>query len=308
VVVAARYRLHPAGPVTYAEIRVNATAPGMRREFARFLAPASATLDERWTGGLMKPSTGAWITYFEGSREEAERSAFLDDLRQWNASLGGDTKLRGGAGNGDSDVELTLYEFESYSQTDSVLQPPVWVWAPTMWMNGREAPSNWLVPRQWMHDHPEEAAALLDDDRIHSDSYFIGGVIGEVGGADTAVHPAVREAGWILVTEDEEFGQELREMFPESGADYNHGSATLEGANFGRAFWGSNYERLLRIKNEVDPQHRFACNNCVGWGTRRPAERRSKNSSSGSATRRSRRRSGGLPGRHRSSEGVATVT
>lgn len=31
-----------------------------------------------------------------------------------------------------------------------------------------------------------------------------------------------------------------------------------------RLFWGDNYDRLLRIKDEVDPEDVFWCTPCVG--------------------------------------------
>jgi FAD/FMN-containing dehydrogenase len=34
--------------------------------------------------------------------------------------------------------------------------------------------------------------------------------------------------------------------------------------NWQSAFWGSNYERLLRIKRRVDPRNLMVCNRCVG--------------------------------------------
>ena len=31
-----------------------------------------------------------------------------------------------------------------------------------------------------------------------------------------------------------------------------------------RSFWGGNYDRLLRIKRQVDPAGLFVCHHCVG--------------------------------------------
>lgn len=71
----------------------------------------------------------------------------------------------------------------------------------------------------------------------------------------------------------------LRKLVPNSGAYINEvclsaknlcGKQTLtkqaywNEPNFQRAFWGSNYERLLQIKKAVDPDDVFWCHICVG--------------------------------------------
>ena len=33
---------------------------------------------------------------------------------------------------------------------------------------------------------------------------------------------------------------------------------------YGNAFWGNNYDRLLQIKQDYDPEQVFWCNHCVG--------------------------------------------
>ncbi|KAH6845745.1 hypothetical protein B0I37DRAFT_344863 [Chaetomium sp. MPI-CAGE-AT-0009] len=54
----------------------------------------------------------------------------------------------------------------------------------------------------------------------------------------------------------------LRELAPNTGAYMNE--ADFEEPNFQHAFWGSNYERLLRIKRTMDPEDVLWCTPCVG--------------------------------------------
>lgn len=54
----------------------------------------------------------------------------------------------------------------------------------------------------------------------------------------------------------------LRELAPDSGCYLNE--ADVSEPNLAEAFWGSNYERLLRVKEEVDPKGVFWCGPCVG--------------------------------------------
>lgn len=54
----------------------------------------------------------------------------------------------------------------------------------------------------------------------------------------------------------------LRKLTPSSGAYVNE--ALKSEKNPDQVFWGSNYNRLLRIKREVDPEDVFWCAPCVG--------------------------------------------
>ncbi|KUJ14021.1 FAD-binding domain-containing protein [Mollisia scopiformis] len=54
----------------------------------------------------------------------------------------------------------------------------------------------------------------------------------------------------------------LRQLVPDSGAYINE--AYWDEPDFQRAFWGSNYERLLDIKKAVDPDDVLWCHICVG--------------------------------------------
>lgn len=56
--------------------------------------------------------------------------------------------------------------------------------------------------------------------------------------------------------------QALRELAPNSGAYVNEADPTEP--NWQRAFWGSNYPRLLNLKKKWDPDGVFWCRPCVG--------------------------------------------
>jgi FAD/FMN-containing dehydrogenase len=55
--------------------------------------------------------------------------------------------------------------------------------------------------------------------------------------------------------------QRLQAVFG-SAAYYNEQSGFLD--SFQDSFWGGNYERLLSIKQELDPENLFSCVYCVG--------------------------------------------
>ncbi|KAJ7609916.1 FAD-binding domain-containing protein [Roridomyces roridus] len=55
----------------------------------------------------------------------------------------------------------------------------------------------------------------------------------------------------------------FRKLAPTSGAYPNE--ADVYEPNFAESFWGSNYPRLLAIKQKYDPEHLLDCWQCVGW-------------------------------------------
>ncbi|KAJ3821172.1 hypothetical protein F5880DRAFT_1666568, partial [Lentinula raphanica] len=59
----------------------------------------------------------------------------------------------------------------------------------------------------------------------------------------------------------------LRRITPD--AAYQNEADVYE-PNHEVSFWGSNYERLLEIKNKYDPGHILDCWNCVGWNRSAP--------------------------------------
>jgi hypothetical protein len=59
-----------------------------------------------------------------------------------------------------------------------------------------------------------------------------------------------------------QFGQALRDLAPTMGTYSNE--ADVNTPNFADAFYGTNYPRLLSIKNNVDPNGVFWCKTCVG--------------------------------------------
>ncbi|KAI1344273.1 putative 6-hydroxy-D-nicotine oxidase [Xylariaceae sp. FL0016] len=109
--------------------------------------------------------------------------------------------------------------------------------------------------------------------------YNINGAAPE--GVDNAVNPAWRDAamyaivgsGWTDDSTAEEIEEanrkitdtylaRLRDVTPGGGSYLNE--ADVMEPNFGQAFWGSNYDRLLQIKAELDPWDTFWAPTAVG--------------------------------------------
>ncbi|KAK0616823.1 hypothetical protein B0T14DRAFT_538583 [Immersiella caudata] len=99
-------------------------------------------------------------------------------------------------------------------------------------------------------------------------------------GGGTAVHPAWRrtyvhattsvsfpaldaKARDAAIKASNLYADGLRELAPGTGAYVNEASK-YEPGNWQKTFWGDNYERLLKLKREVDPNDVFWCQPCVG--------------------------------------------
>ena len=86
----------------------------------------------------------------------------------------------------------------------------------------------------------------------------------------TAIVHALGSTGWefggdattAAARDTEQMQKPLTSLAPGSGAYLNEADPFQEG--WREAFWGSNYERLVRIKRAVDPKGVFWCSVCVG--------------------------------------------
>lgn len=72
--------------------------------------------------------------------------------------------------------------------------------------------------------------------------------------------PAEQERKHDLLTYN--YTSYLRELAPDSGSYINE--ANPSEPDHQHAFWGNNYERLLKIKKKIDPTGLFWCAFCVG--------------------------------------------
>ena len=125
-----------------------------------------------------------------------------------------------------------------------------------------------LVPRSYVESNTDDFVDLLDDISnagFFTWNYFLGGATEAVDGDDTSMHPAARTALYQIevVTEQVASTMDLVRNIPNSGSGYNHGYK-LE-PDWKNAFWGDNYDRLLSIKQQVDPNNTLNCWHCVGY-------------------------------------------
>ncbi|KAK0644578.1 FAD binding domain-containing protein [Cercophora newfieldiana] len=72
-----------------------------------------------------------------------------------------------------------------------------------------------------------------------------------------------RAARDAAVKKSNAYADGLRELAPGMGAYVNEASK-YEPGNWQKTFWGDNYDRLLKLKRELDPNDVFWCQPCVG--------------------------------------------
>jgi hypothetical protein len=64
----------------------------------------------------------------------------------------------------------------------------------------------------------------------------------------------------------------MRAITPNAGAYQSEGD--VYEPDYIRSFWGQeNYNRLLKIKKELDPDNLLSCFRCVGWEQKNPRHR-----------------------------------
>jgi hypothetical protein len=121
-----------------------------------------------------------------------------------------------------------------------------------------------------------DADALLYQDftggpGVHNPPFLRGGGNAVNPGWRTAIVRAAAELQWSGTDRDKlarrkrdllGMGSSLRLLGPRMGTYCNEADADMPHVH--RAFWGTNYPRLLRIKREMDPAGVFYCKACVG--------------------------------------------
>mmetsp|Transcript_13776 Transcript_13776/g.21279 ORF Transcript_13776/g.21279 Transcript_13776/m.21279 type:complete len:586 (-) Transcript_13776:131-1888(-) len=226
------------------------------RKFMEFWTKVSPKADRRVMGGYWLAFK--FVLYIQGD-EDAAREVLADDLESWfNENLNDDD------GEWGFESFSSWYDIrdgdEGYVEKDD--DNPVGDGA-------GDKISTRLVPLDFIEENTTKMIDFLTDlyfDVEKWDAYYFGGAMSDVAQNKTAVHPAMRTSPWAISTTTRVGHQLVRELLPNSigaGASYNHHSP--EEPDWRNALWGENYDRLLSIKKDVDPHHRFNCWHCVGY-------------------------------------------
>jgi hypothetical protein len=126
---------------------------------------------------------------------------------------------------------------------------------------------NRLIPKSFLVDHPKEAAQLFKSfEGKHCDNFYhLGGKVSTFDPDNSSVNPNFRKAIFQVGFCDKKLLQDLKERFPNnvSGNGLNH--AGWHEPDWKDTNWGlERYEKLLKSKQQYDPENRFWCRHCVG--------------------------------------------
>lgn len=264
VVTNMKYQLQPVTQITAVEIIVDVDAMeaagnedlvvDASRAYLRWWAKVSPDLDPR--------VAGAWFSSADNeifilADVLTARQLFIKDLEEWfeNEFLATEGFL--------GSIEVTVADswFELMGGTDP---------SPGSLLGNGHGPraSTRLVPQSMVREDPEKVADFLTDlvaEVSGFGAYWLGGVVNNVPGDATAVHPAMRAAEYGITTTTRQAASRVRDYLPNdiTGCSYNHHSPNEP--DWRECLWGSNYRRLLGIKNRYDPNRIFNCWHCVGY-------------------------------------------
>ncbi|QRV74527.1 FAD-binding domain protein [Ceratobasidium sp. AG-Ba] len=171
-------------------------------------------------------------------------------------------------------VHPTFFDmFKFWIATDVSIGMPTWI-------------GSRLVSRKAMKSRPKDLAKLvLTDGRYIAPSMLLvgGGAVSKADPDSTSLNPRWRDdalISWNFGNNWEEntpietidnikrmttnFTQALGELAGLDHAGYFN-EADPQEPRWKKAFFGQHYDRLLKIKNKVDPTGLFTCNRCVGY-------------------------------------------
>ncbi|KAF9532809.1 isoamyl alcohol oxidase [Crepidotus variabilis] len=233
-----------------------------------FTDNATLLATQKW-GGYLTPTNGELVLLNPTlSTKDAQNS--VDALSKYAISVGGKATLE--------TVPSFLTWFQGWVQGTYGTQDPIGL---------PQALASRIVP-QANHATPESRAQLVDALMDAVNSSFFQQIhfatpygYNATSASDTSVNPIWRSSLYQIITVNTwqyndnlatkkatyanttQSVATLRSITPTSGAYANE--ADIHEPDWQTSFWGSNYPKLLSIKNKYDPNHLLDCWHCVGW-------------------------------------------
>ncbi|KAG9088949.1 hypothetical protein FS749_001731 [Ceratobasidium sp. UAMH 11750] len=271
VVLDVTYRTHPAlDSITFLAFTVDVTSPPKLTELTELFFRTVPNITDHGVRGYASwpsPTSFAFTAIHPNNPGVATTNATFQLIFDWVSNNPGTSVQSKGA------AHPTFHDlFVTWFSGDSSIAAPAWI-------GGR------LVSRSALEKHSAKLAGLVVYPFPYVGSIFNiigGGVIDKVDPESTGLNPQWRNealASWnpattwtddtpadqikLLKSAITNVTQELGKIARLDHAAYFN-EADPEEARWKKAFFGKHYDRLLKIKRQLDPKGVFTCNRCVG--------------------------------------------
>ncbi|KAG9120560.1 hypothetical protein FRC07_003896, partial [Ceratobasidium sp. 392] len=264
------YKTHPPlNNVVAVAFSSNVTSPEKLTDMTEvFLRSLPDITDSGVRGYAYWPSPISFffIAIHPNGQDVSTTNATLQPVFDWAASNPGTQVLSAGS------VHPTFYNFFTTWVKDSAIAEPVWV-------GGR------LVSKKALAKNSRKLAELATRPRtgLAANMNIVGGgVIDKIDPESTGLNPQWRKqalVSWNPASKwDDDTSEDAvkaikaavtnatQELGNIAGLDHAayFNEADPEEPQWKKAFFGSHYNRLLKVKQKVDPGGVFTCNRCVG--------------------------------------------
>lgn len=250
IVTHMNYKLHPVTPIVRYQFHLGDYSNNntVVSSFLKYWAETAPNLESRWGGRF------TWFgldLFFTGAQFGAQMT-FLDDFTAW---LRGIPNIPNGFFN-----RTTVYTSWSKVLPD-ISEASGQEYVP-------ETSFSRLIPVKFATDNVIKSYQLLESLAFSRSmgytNYLLGRKINLVRDNETSVHPSMRKS-LFLITANQIGNDKLISVLPNNvtGVSKNH-VGPLE-PNWRESIWGEQYERLLEIKNMIDPTKVLSCYQSVGY-------------------------------------------
>ncbi|CAE6483923.1 unnamed protein product [Rhizoctonia solani] len=263
------YKTHPSVNCNVIGMVVNTTNAGTLTQLSQVFLRALPNITDRGLRGYgyWQPPNSLMVLWIHPNSSSLQSTnSTLQPIYDWaNANNGTRVQLI-------TSTHPTFYDmFNTYIQ-DSSIGTPIWFGTRLVSRNAFAVNSTQLVKYIW-------------GDGMHLGASFNiigGGAISKIDPESTGLNPQWRKdalvswtfgGGWAPSASAADIqlvkantGQLIQRFGQVAGLDdaaYFNEADPLE-PQWKKAFFGSHYDRLLKIKQQIDPKGLFACNRCVG--------------------------------------------
>lgn len=266
VVLSQTIKVEKRFPISFATLSLTSKSPAEQLEFLAILTNSTPALSKEGWGGPMGPSFVALVNPIRPDLTSANASSALKPLAEY-------VRARNGT--------VSFVKYASYSDfyTQAIAVAPDPSIGLSTFVTFRTVPKSFNDDQS---NHPKLSTFFkhLISQKL-SPTVFLTTPANAPVPDHTSVHPAWRDAYWLLGTQvsyafnatlDERkkttqklqaVTKTLEELSP--GNAFYPNEADPWTVNWKEGFWADKYESLVAVKNKYDPHGLFQCWKCVGY-------------------------------------------